>query len=122
MCGEKSDFAEHAPGAEATETTAQSCTACGYEVVAALGHSFSETWSTDADSHWHDCQCGEKEGLEPHSWDEGVEGDEGIVYTCTVCGYSRTEPKSFNWIWIVIGVVAVAAVAVVAVIVIKKKK
>ena len=122
VCGEKSDFAEHAPGAEATETTAQTCTACGYEVVAALGHSFSETWSTDADSHWHDCQCGEKEGLEPHSWDEGVEGDEGIVYTCTVCGYSRTEPKSFNWIWIVIGVVAVAAVAVVAVIVIKKKK
>lgn len=122
VCGEKSDFAEHAPGAEATETTAQTCTACGYEVVAALGHSFSETWSTDADSHWHDCQCGEKEGLEPHSWDEGAEIDDGIVYTCTVCGYSRTEPKSFNWIWIVIGVVAVAAVAVVAVIVIKKKK
>lgn len=122
VCGEKSDFAEHAPGAEATETTAQTCTACGYEVVAALGHSFSEDWNTDENSHWHDCQCGEKDALAAHSWGEGVEGEEGIVYTCTVCGHTRTEPKSFNWIWIVVGVAAVAAVAVVAVVVIKKKK
>lgn len=36
-CGEKAEVAAHVPGAEATATTAQVCTACGYELVPALG-------------------------------------------------------------------------------------
>lgn len=36
-CGLKQDEAAHEPGAEATETTAQTCTICGYEIAPALG-------------------------------------------------------------------------------------
>lgn len=36
-CGEKADAAAHIPGAEATATTAQTCTVCGYELAPALG-------------------------------------------------------------------------------------
>lgn len=111
ICGEKKNFAEHTAGEEATEFTAQNCTVCDYELVAALGHSFSEIWSSDAENHWHDCACGEKGSLAAHSYADGV---------CSVCG--AEEPKNNIWIWIVVGVVAVAAAAAVAVIVIKKKK
>ena len=37
-CTDKADFAEHTPGAEATETTDQTCTECGYVIASALGH------------------------------------------------------------------------------------
>ncbi len=36
-CGDKQEVAAHEPGAEATETTAQTCTVCGYEIAPALG-------------------------------------------------------------------------------------
>ena len=36
-CGLKQDEAAHEPGAEATATTAQTCTICGYEIAPALG-------------------------------------------------------------------------------------
>lgn len=36
-CGDKQEIAAHEPGPEATETTAQTCTVCGYEIAPALG-------------------------------------------------------------------------------------
>lgn len=36
-CGEKADESAHEPGPEATATTAQTCTICGYEIAPALG-------------------------------------------------------------------------------------
>jgi len=36
-CGQKDSEAVHEPGAAATETTAQTCTICGYEIAPALG-------------------------------------------------------------------------------------
>lgn len=36
-CGDIQDQEPHTPGAEATETTAQTCTVCGYELAPALG-------------------------------------------------------------------------------------
>ncbi len=36
-CGLKTDETAHEPGAEATATTAQTCTICGYEITPALG-------------------------------------------------------------------------------------
>ena len=110
ICGLKEEEAAHEPGAEATEFTAQTCTICGRELVAALGHSFSEEWNSDEENHWRDCACGEKGDLAKHTYADGV---------CSVCG--AEEPKSFV-IWIIVGVVAVAAIAAGAVLVIKKKK
>ncbi len=37
VCGEKKDVNAHEPGPEATETTAQICTICEYEIAPALG-------------------------------------------------------------------------------------
>ena len=110
ICGLKKEEAAHEPGAEATEFPAQTCTICGKELVAALGHSFSEEWNSDGENHWRDCACGEKGDLAKHTYADGV---------CSVCG--AEEPMSFV-IWIIVGVVAVAAIAVGAVLVIKKKK
>ena len=41
-CGLKTEEAAHEPGAEATATTAQICTICGYEIVPALGGETTE--------------------------------------------------------------------------------
>ncbi len=48
-CGEKADEAAHTPGAEATATTAQTCTACGYELTPATGTTPTEPGKTDGD-------------------------------------------------------------------------
>jgi len=56
-------------------------------------HSFLDSWTTDAESHWHECACGAISGLEAHSFtwttvkgatknEEGEEAGE-----CSVCGY-----------------------------------
>ncbi len=41
-CGLKADEAAHEPGAEATETNAQTCTICGYEIAPSLGDETAE--------------------------------------------------------------------------------
>ncbi|MGM9680316.1 MAG: hypothetical protein ACI3XR_02305 [Eubacteriales bacterium] len=43
ICHDKADFAPHTPGAEATETTPQTCTECGYVITPALGHTHKMT-------------------------------------------------------------------------------
>ena len=126
VCGEKKDEEAHAPGVEATEDTAQTCTICEYELVAALGHThvFGEGWKNDADKHWHECDCGEKDGEAAHTWNEGEENEDGTMkYTCTECMEEKTEGEprgNFPW-WILI-VVGLAAAAAAAVVVFKKKK
>ena len=47
-CGKKQDEAAHEPGAAATETTAQTCTICGYEIAPALNAQATEPAATDS--------------------------------------------------------------------------
>lgn len=60
-------------------------------------HKFNDTWVTDANQHWHECECGEKSGIENHNFTEEITTaptctQNGLVtYTCTVCGFSYTE-------------------------------
>ena len=117
-CGEKADVAEHAPGMEATETNAQTCTACGFELAPALGHThvFSETWEKDGEKHWHVCACGEKSDEAAHEWN-----DQGNCPTCLAEKPAEPEKDSFPWLIVLLGVVAIGAAAVL-VIVSKKKK
>lgn len=63
-------------------------------------HEFAEEWSYDADNHWKDCSCGEKDGFAPHSWTvwsvekAATEEEEGIdVRSCTVCGQKEHRPS-----------------------------
>ena len=73
ICGAKKDEASHTPGAAATETTAQTCTTCGYVIKAALGHihSYGSTWEKDINGHWHECSCGARKDEGTHTYDSG---------------------------------------------------
>lgn len=48
-CGLKETEAAHEPGAEATESTPQTCTVCGYEIAPALGTETTEPAADSAD-------------------------------------------------------------------------
>ncbi len=100
ICGAKKDETSHTPGAAATETTAQTCTTCGYVIKAALGHthSYSSTWEKDVSGHWHECSCGARKDEGTHAYDGGMVTKEPSVekegvktYTCIACGATKTE-------------------------------
>ena len=87
-CTEKSDFAQHTPDrAEATETDPVKCSACGYEITAALGHTHAHgtEWKPDKDNHWNECACGDKANTAAHK-DENTDGK------CDVCAYNVGLP------------------------------
>jgi hypothetical protein len=68
VCGDKSNLADHIPGVEATETTDQVCTACGFVIQEALGHTHNyNTHKNDETNHWSKCACGEKKDVVAHS-------------------------------------------------------
>ena len=64
-------------------------------------HTFSESWASDAQNHWHAATCehaDEKDSLAAHTWGTPnvtknptctEKGSQTL--TCTVCGYSKTE-------------------------------
>lgn len=102
-CGEEVDVAHHVPDrAEATETEAVTCTACGYIITPALGHvthTPGEEWLSDDTNHWHKCTgCTEKLGVAPHTYGDWtvvtpptatVDGEQEHI--CSVCGYKQVE-------------------------------
>ena len=67
-CSGKADFAAHTPGAAATETTAQTCTECGFEIAPALGHlcalhltpvaEKAATCTAAGNTAYYKCACG----------------------------------------------------------------
>ena len=81
-------------------TTAVALSACGHKCA------FSTAWSTDAAAHWHACEdesCVEIADKADHTWNNGEitteatqEADGVKTFTCTVCGYAKTEPVAFT--------------------------
>jgi len=67
--------------------------------ISKTGHSYSTSWSKDADNHWHECaKCGDKKDSAAHSWNSGeittaatCTTDGAKKYTCTVCSQTKTE-------------------------------
>lgn len=95
-CGDKKDTAAHVPGAEATETRAQTCTVCGYIIVPAIGHNhdYKSEWSYNSESHWHACTgCDEHKDEAVHTFDNACDT------TCNVCGYTRVTAHSYKTEW-----------------------
>lgn len=92
-CGEVLEVYPHNPGPEATAQTDQICLDCGYVLQAAGNHVHEAAgdWLSDAQSHWHQCSCGEHFDSADHTWDEGIvdDVDKVITYRCTVCGYPK---------------------------------
>ena len=98
VCGAKKDEAAHTPGVAATETTPQTCTACGYVIAPATGHITHtpvDAWSHNETHHWHACVgCLEQEFEKAeHVYDNACDTD------CNVCGYTRTITHSYANEW-----------------------
>lgn len=85
----------HTPGAEATETTAQTCTDCGYIIKPATSHKEHTKGNlmSDATSHWYACTgCSEQLEKANHtvtSWTvdkAATTTEEGLRHgNCSVC-------------------------------------
>ena len=81
-------------------------------------HDPGEEWETDEDSHWHECECGEKSDEGEHEYKDGE---------CAVCEMAdpdfvlttpNTSDNSLLALWAVL--MAVSAAAFVLVILRKK--
>ena len=106
-CDDKIDVEKHSfdDGVITTSSTVDektyTCKVCGYKKIENTDHQHkpSDEYSYDETNHWKTCSgCDEKLDLAKHSFDDGVitvpatktaEGEK--VYTCTVCGYTKTE-------------------------------
>ena len=83
-------------------TEGKHCSVCNevlvaQEVVDELGHNYTNLKKNES-SHWHECGCGEKSSIEPHSWNDGVITKEPTVdeegmkaYECPICGVTKEE-------------------------------
>ena len=72
------------------------CTVCGYEKTEDVEHEHDYTVRKyDETNHWLECACGERDAdsVEAHTFGEGELNEDGTkyTYTCTVCGYEKTE-------------------------------
>lgn len=60
-------------------------------------HDYSDDWSSDDTSHWHQCSCGDRAHVAQHSFAwvvdrEPTEDQTGLKHEeCTVCGFVRNE-------------------------------
>ena len=79
------------------------CTVCREaktEEIPVLEHTHAtaeDGWTTSDTHHWIACSCGDRIGEQAHAWVEAITlaascESKGIkTYTCSVCGYSKTE-------------------------------
>lgn len=93
VCGAKDEGEAHIWNTEsATEQNDKHCTICNYVAEEQLEHThtYGTEWKSDADTHWHECSCGEKTDIAAHSYDNDQEAE------CNICGYERqiTPPVS----------------------------
>ena len=70
-------------------------------IIEAAGHSYSTEWKFDADSHWHECICGERSEEGSHTFGDWTvtkeatdTADGSRERKCTVCGYVQSEKIS----------------------------
>lgn len=99
-CKDKIDVEAHIPGAEATETTPQTCKTCKYILKAALGHThaYASEWTTDETGHWYTCSgCEEKGEFAAHDFENDCDPD------CSICGFTREAGHSFGTEWVTDG-------------------
>ena len=80
------DFANNAAtSTDFTVSTTNVTIQSNYELHSANG----EAWQSDSTRHWHDCSCGTKVDVAPHTPDRS-EATETDPVKCTECGYIIT--------------------------------
>ena len=103
-------WTEKTPAGVHTDKVEKGVCECGYETERTISdtatHAYGTEWKKDESGHWHDSTCDAtapthdamKRDFAAHTFDEGVEtkpADYGVVgekkFTCTVCGYEKTE-------------------------------
>ena len=104
-------WTEKTPAGVHTNKVEKGVCECGYETERTISdtatHAYGKEWKKDATGHWHESTCDAtapthgvmKSDFAAHTFDEGVvtkpEGY-GVVgekkFTCTKCGYEKTEP------------------------------
>ena len=91
-CGEEQEKTAHS-GGEATCTEKAECEVCGQEYGAFAEHSYT-VLKYDADGHWYECECGEKQAKASHSGGEATCTEKA---ECEVCGqeYGATTAHSY---------------------------
>ena len=73
------------------KTTKYTCTVCGY--VHNHDHAFIKyTNASDGHNHTKTCACGDSIP-EDHVFDQGIPSQNGILYTCTLCGHINIQTK-----------------------------
>ena len=115
---QKVGYAAHTPGADATETTPQTCDVCGYELAPALGHIHAnhltfiaevpEACTTDGVKAHYECECGklfaddQAESLKiaahhTYGTDWESDNDDDHYHICSVCsGKADVTPHSYD--------------------------
>ena len=121
---QKVGYAAHTPGADATETTPQTCDVCGYELAPALGHIHAyhltfiaevpETCTADGVKAHYECECGKLfaddqaatevtlESLKiaahhTYGTDWESDNDDDHYHVCSVCsGKADVTPHSYD--------------------------
>ena len=121
---QKVGYAAHTPGADATETTPQTCDVCGYELAPALGHihanhltfiaEIPETCTADGVKAHYECECGKLfaddqaatevtlESLKiaahhTYGTDWESDNDDDHYHICSVCsGKADVTPHSYD--------------------------
>lgn len=115
VCGEESKHEKHIAGPEATETDAQVCTVCSYELAPKLehNHDFGPGYIVKEDSHWQECKCGELSVPEPHVWDNGTKNkNKTVTYSCTLCGAEKTEEAKAGFPWLILVMVILMLICI----------
>lgn len=121
---QKVGYAVHTPGADATETTPQTCDVCGYELAPSLGHihanhltfiaEVSENCTADGVKAHYECECGKLfadaqavtevtlESLKiaahhTYGTDWESDNDNDHYHICSVCsGKADVTPHSYD--------------------------
>lgn len=106
-CGEKKDINAHEPGPNATETTAQTCTICAYEISPALTEPVNQTDPTEPVNQ-----------TDPTEGSIDTPTNSPIIVTNAPIDEDNLETP---W-WVIVLLVACIVIAVVAVVVFKKKE
>lgn len=61
-------------------------------VIAALGHEYKTTWTTDETNHWHECVRGDSEQ------DKAAHADGNADGKCDICGYEMQSEITYEWV------------------------